>query len=366
MKVIQVLPALDGGGVEKGTLEVAKALVDAGHESVVVSAGGRMVEQLEAEGSSHKAWDLGRKSPLTFLQIWAVRRWLREQQADILHLRSRMPAWIFYLAWKGLPEAERPGLVTTVHGLYSVSGYSAVMCKGERVIAVSETVREYIRSNYPQTDMERVRLIYRGIAPEEFPRDYQPSEEWLKEWRQQFPQLEGKKILTLPGRLTRLKGHNDFIDLIIRLKANDLPVHGLIVGGEDPKRQQYAEELRQRIQAEGLEADITFTGARRDIRDIYAVSDLAFSLSTKPESFGRTTLEALAMGTPVVGYDHGGVGEILGRLFPIGKTAISDIDGLERQVALILASNERPQPNDSFLKADMLGNTLNAYKELCL
>ncbi|WP_027858061.1 glycosyltransferase family 4 protein [Marinobacterium jannaschii] len=365
MKVIQVLPALDGGGVEKGTLEVARALVDAGHESVVVSGGGRMVAQLEAEGSRHREWDLGRKSPLTLLQVRAVRRWLRAEKADILHLRSRMPAWIFYLAWKGLPESERPGLVTTVHGLYSVSAYSEVMCKGERVIAVSETVRDYIRTNYPGTDMDRVRLIYRGIDPEEFPRGYQPSPEWLAEWRQQYPQLAGKKVLTLPGRLTRLKGHNDFIDLIIRLKADGLPVHGLIVGGEDPKRQQYAQELRQRIKIEGLEGDITFTGARRDIRDIYAMSDLVFSLSTKPESFGRTTLEALAMGTPVIGYDHGGVGEILSQLYSVGKTPLKDIDALQVQAAEALHSEARPLENHCFLKTDMLSNTLKAYGELC-
>jgi len=365
VKVIQVLPALDGGGVEKGTLEVAKALVDSGHQSVVVSAGGRMVEQLEAEGSLHKTWDLGRKSPLTFLKVWAVRRWLREQKADILHLRSRMPAWVFYLAWKGLPENDRPGLVTTVHGLYSVSAYSEVMCKGERVIAVSETVREYIRSNYPNTDMDRVRLIYRGIDPEEFPRGYQPSAEWLAEWQQQYPQLQGKKVLTLPGRLTRLKGHNDFIDLIIRLKQEGRSVHGLIVGGEDPKRQQYAQELRERIKSEGLEADITFTGARRDIRDIYAVSDLVFSLSTKPESFGRTSLEALAMGTPVVGYDHGGVGEILGQLYPFGKALLSDNEALIDQVSQVLLGGARPLENTVFLKSSMLSNTIKVYEELC-
>ncbi|MBE0440380.1 MAG: glycosyltransferase, partial [Gammaproteobacteria bacterium] len=296
MKVVQVLPNLNGGGVEKGTLEIAEALVQAGHESIVISAGGRMVEQLVQQGSQHIDWDLGKKSPLTFRHIWAIRKWLKQQRPDILHLRSRMPAWVVWLAWRGLPKNHRPHLVTTVHGLYSVSKYSEIMCKGERVIAVSETVENYIRDNYPATDMSHVELIYRGVDPAEFPYGYQPPEQWLKQWQHDFPQLAGKKILTLPGRLTRLKGHHDFIDLVIKLKQTGEPIHGLIVGGEDPKRQQYATELRKRIDTEGLDDTITFTGNRSDIREIYAISDVVLSLSTKPESFGRAVLEALSLG----------------------------------------------------------------------
>ncbi|MCG8427573.1 MAG: glycosyltransferase, partial [Chromatiales bacterium] len=182
LKVVQVLPALDGGGVERGTLEVADALVQAGHESVVVSAGGRMVAELEGAGSRHVVWNLGKKSPLTLLQVPLVRRWLQRERADILHLRSRMPAWILWLAWCSLPVDQRPKLVTTVHGLYSVSGYSRIMCRGERVIAVSKTVENYIFQNYPQTEKERVRLIYRGVDPAAFPRGYRPEPAWLENW----------------------------------------------------------------------------------------------------------------------------------------------------------------------------------------
>ena len=196
MKVVQVLPALDGGGVEKGTLEIAQALVQAGHESIVISAGGRMVEKLTAQGSQHINWDLGKKSLLTLRHVLAVRRWLKQTRPDILHLRSRMPAWVMYLAWRGLPTDDRPHLVTTVHGLYSVSKYSEIMCKGERVIAVSETVREYIKKNYPNTNPSHIKLIYRGVDPVEFPYSYQPPMAWVQQWQQDFPQLEGNKILT--------------------------------------------------------------------------------------------------------------------------------------------------------------------------
>lgn len=364
MKVVQVLPDLEGGGVEKGTLEIAQALVQAGHESLVISAGGRMVEQLIREGSQHIPWELGKKSPFTFRHIWAIRKWLRQQRPDIVHLRSRMPAWIIWLAWRGLPEKERPHLVTTVHGLYSVSKYSEIMCRGERIIAVSKTIQNYIQNNYPATDMSAIELIYRGVDPEEFPHNYQPPVEWLKQWQHDFPQLKNKRIITLPGRLTRLKGHHHFIDLIIKLKQTGEPVHGLIVGGEDPKRQKYALELRERIIRENLSNTITFTGNRSDIRDIFAVSAIVLSLSTKPESFGRTVLETLNLGVPVVGYDHGGVGEILHAIFPQGASPIDNSDALFQHVMQLIAKPKPVPKLNLFLKDQMLQKTLKLYQEL--
>jgi glycosyltransferase involved in cell wall biosynthesis len=365
MKVLQVLPALDSGGVERGTLEIAAALVAAGHESVVLSAGGRLVEELQRDGSRHQHWDLGKKSPLTLLQIRAVRRWLRQESFDIIHLRSRMPAWIMWLAWRRLDPDTRPRLVTTVHGLHSVSRYSAIVTCGERIIAVSESVRAYILENYPQADAGRIRVVYRGIDPLRFPSGYQAPAEWQDAWRRQYPQLVDHQVITLPGRMTRLKGHHDFLLLISRLKAQGLPVRGLVVGGEDPKRTAYAKEIYRQAAQLGLDKDVVFTGHRVDIREIYTVSDVVLSLSNKPESFGRTVLEPLSMGVPVVGYAHGGVGEILEALFPPGAVPLGDLDGVQRQV---VAALEMPpgtvRPNRQFLLAEMKAATLAVYREL--
>lgn len=370
LKVLQLIPALDSGGVERGTLEIARALVAAGHESVVLSKGGRLVEQLQREGSRHIARDLGRKSPATFLQYRALRKLFEAERFDIVHARSRLPAWVAWLAWRGMPAGARPHFVTTVHGMHSVSRYSAIMCAGERVIAVSDTVRDYIRTHYPPsrwphlTD-ERITVIPRGIDPAEFPRDYQPSDEWLARFHAEFPQIAGRKVLTLPGRLTRLKGHNDFITLVGRLVAEGLDVLGLIVGGEDPKRPGYANEIRERVQAEGLGGRIVFTGHRRDMREIYAISDCVLSLSSTPESFGRTVLEPLAMGRPVVGYAHGGVAEILGELFAHGAVAKGDVEAAARRVADVLAARTPVvEHNTRFLLARMQAQTLQLYGTL--
>ncbi len=364
LTVLQLLPSLESGGVERGTLEVANELVRRGHRSLVISSGGRMVEALERSGSTHITWDIGAKSPLSLRFVPRLRRLLTEQSVDIVHARSRMPAWIAWLAWRGMSPATRPHFVTTVHGLYSVNRYSAVMTRSERIIAVSNTARDYLLENYPQVDASRIVVIPRGVDPQEFPYGYRPSAEWLAEWYARYPQLKDKFVITLPGRLTRLKGHEDFITLMGKLKTNGLTVHGLIVGGEDPKRKAYARALRDRVAAEGLQDTITFTGRRDDIRDVYAASNLVLSLSSKPESFGRTVLEPLRQGVPTIGYDHGGVGEILATLFPEGCTPTADAAALHGKVVVFVHDLPLVPDRPLFGLREMLDKSLALYEQL--
>jgi hypothetical protein len=234
LSVVQVLPELESGGVERGTLEVGKHLVEHGHRSIVISAGGRMVKQLLGEGSEHLAWDIGRKRPWTLRLVFRLRRFLRDNRIDILHVRSRMPAWVCYLAWRGMDPATRPHLVTTVHGPYSVNGYSAVMTKGERVIVISELIRDYVLKNYPAASADKLRLIYRGVDPEQFPHGHKVTQFWLAQWARQFPWTLDKRLITLPARITRWKGQEDFIDFMADLHARVPDVHGLIVGDAIP------------------------------------------------------------------------------------------------------------------------------------
>lgn len=361
LTVLQLLPSLESGGVERGTLEVANELVRRGHRSLVISGGGRMVAALARGGSTHINWDIGAKSPWTLRYVPRLRRLMKEQRIDIVHARSRMPAWIAYLAWRGMDAARRPRFVTTVHGLYSVNRYSAVMTKGERIIAVSNTARDYLLENYPQVDPQHIEVIPRGVDPAEFPYGYKPSGDWLAAWYAQFPQLQDKFVLTLPGRLTRLKGHDDFIELIACLKRDGLAVHGLIVGGEDPKRKAYARALRERVIAAGLSDTITFTGQRDDMRDIYAASNLVLSLSSKPESFGRTVLEALSLGVPVVGYAHGGVGEILRTVYSPGAVPFHYPGKLRSTVEQLVAALPVVPVHQGYSLSNMLDRTIGLY-----
>jgi glycosyltransferase involved in cell wall biosynthesis len=364
LTVLQMLPALDGGGVERGTLEVAAALAGRGHRSMVMSAGGRLVPELEAGGSEHLAWGVDRKSPWTLRHVLPLRRLLARERVDVLHLRSRVPAWVGWLAWRGMDPALRPRLVTTVHGLYSVGAYSRVMTRGERVIAVSQTVREYILGNYPGVDLQRIRVIPRGVDPDAFPYGWRPASGWLDAWYREHPRLLDVPVLTLPGRLTRLKGHQAFIDLIATLRGRGVSVHGLVVGGEDPRRAAYAADLYREVAQRGLGGDITFAGHRADMREIYAVSDVVCSLSARPESFGRTVLEALSMGRPVIGYDHGGVGELLAELYPEGAVGLDEPEVLAGRAEAFLQQAPAVPREHRFTLGRMLAETLDLYEEL--
>jgi glycosyltransferase involved in cell wall biosynthesis len=362
LTVLQLLPELDSGGVERGTLEVAQALVAAGHRSLVMSGGGRLVGDLQAAGSEHITWNIGRKSPFTWRFVPRLRHLLAERHVDIVHARSRVPAWVAYLAWRAMPPVQRPRFVTTAHGVYSVNRFSEIMMRGECVIAVSESVREYLRVSFPRADSTRVRVIHRGVDVNAFPYGYRPAPHWTGEWYGQFPQLRNKFVLTLPGRLSRLKGHQTFIRLLARLVDEDRPVHGLIVGDADASGAGYAESLRREVARRAL--PIVFTGHRDDMREIYASSHLVLSLSSHPESFGRTVLEALSMGVPVLGYDHGGVGEVLAGAFPQGRVAAGDEDMLLEKVRDLLAHPLVPATPVPFTLEAMLEKTLALYAEL--
>jgi len=319
---------------------------------------------LERAGARHIAMPVHRKRLGSLFQVRPFRRLLERERPDILHIRSRVPGWIAWLAWRNMDPHTRPKLVSTVHGFYSVNAYSAVMTRGESIIAVSECIRDYITYNYPSASVERIRIIPRGIEPREYPRGFKPDAQWLGAWQRDFPQLIGKRILTLPGRITRLKGHEAFLQLIDALRREGDPVHGLIVGDVHARKRDYLGELQERMMESGLAAHITFTGHRSDLREILAVSDLVLSLSTQPEAFGRTTLEALALGRPVAAYDHGGVAEQLRRLFPSGRVPLHDATALLQTTQRLLGGCEGPLPVEApYTLEAMCQKTVETYVE---
>lgn len=365
MTVVQVLPALEGGGVERGTLEIGKALAEAGHRSIVISGGGRMVGQLIAEGSEHVTWPIGEKSLWTLRLVSRLRRFLQEEKVDILHARSRLPAWIAWLAWRKMDPARRPRFVTTVHGLYTVNWYSAIMTRGERVIAVSETVRQYVFENYHGVNHDSVLVIHRGVDRDVFPYGYKPSTSWMKAWQRDFPSLSGKYVVTLPARITRWKGQEDFVRIIRGLKESGIRVAGLMVGGVDRKKTHFASELNDKIEMAGLKDDVYMLGHRTDLREIMAVSDVVLSLSNDPEAFGRTTIEALSLGTPVCAYAHGGVKEQLDAVFSEGCVDEGDVGSVvDNLVKWERFGAPRVCPDHVFTLENMTTSTLSLYEDL--
>lgn len=364
MKILQVLPELNSGGVERGTLEVARHLVAGGHESVVVSNGGRLVRQLEEEGSRHITMPVHRKAIASLVQVRTMRRLIERERPNIIHYRSRVPGWITWLAWRGMAPAMRPRLVSTVHGFYSVNAYSAVMTRGERVIAVSESVGHYIRKNYPKTPHDIIRVIHRGVDTKTHFPGYQPAPDWLKRWKIERPELDGRIVLLMPGRLTRWKGQEDFFKLIQELLRAGLPVHGLVAGEAHPGKLDYRDELLGLAHTLGIANRVTMLGHRGDLNDVMALSDLVFSLSHDPEAFGRVSLEAMALGKPVIAYAHGGVGEQMDAIFPEGAIPPGDLDAAIRMASRVIAENPKPGSVADFSLDKMLQSTEHVYREI--
>lgn len=356
LRVLQILPELHDGGVERGTLEVARALVRAGQRSIVVSGGGRLVPELTRQGSDHIRRSVGEKSPLCLRHVRELRRLFRE--VDIVHARSRVPAWLSLLALRSLSSRQRPRFVTTVHGFYSVNAWSRIMTRGDRVICVSRAVRDYVLANYSGIDSGQLDIVHRGVDPKLYPRGLRADPDWEQAFRDEH-RIGERPIVLLPGRLTRLKGHFDLLELMKTLA--DRNVIALIAGGADRKRKTYAADLEAAV---STMPNVRLIGHRTDLREVMCISRLVLSLSTQPESFGRTVLEALSLGVPVAGYDHGGVGEVLADLFPSGRVPVGDAAGLLRCVESLLVNHPEIRPNAAYTLDAMNRGVLRVYESV--
>ena len=362
--VLQILPALEAGGVERGTLEVAAELARRDYRSIVVSGGGRLAPELLAGGSEHIELPVGKKSLTSLGLIPKLTRLFRRERPDIIHARSRLPAWLAWFARRGL-GGRRPAFVTTVHGPYSVNAYSRIMTRGERVIAISGYIRDYILKNYPAVDAQNVTLIHRGVSRRKYPHDFKPAPAWREKWARAHPELRGRFILTLPARITRWKGHEDFIQIIGQTIRAGLNAHGLIAGAAERKKRAYLGELKTKIRRAGLDRHITFLGHCDDMREVMSISNIVLSLARTPEAFGRTALEALALGVPVIAYDHGGAAEVLGAIFPEGRARPLDTDHTAALIQSFHNTPPRVKDQNPFTLEAMLDKTLAVYDSLC-
>jgi len=303
MKILQVTAGLNEGGVERGTLEMAAYTVARGVESHVASSGGKLVSQLEAGGARHHQLPLARRDPLAILQSSrGLARIIREQGIDLVHARSRAPAWAALLAsrWTGTH------FLTTFHGTHRIQNhlkwyYNSVMVRGERVIAISDFIRQHIIEHY-RVDPGRIDVAPRGFDPAIFDPD-SISAAQRAGFRETLGIAAEVPVVALPGRLTRWKGQEPFLRALGALR--DLSWQALIIGGAG-KKGAYAAELQQLAASLGIGARVHFLGSRSDIASCYAASDLVVSASTEPEAFGRVAVEGQAMARPVIASAHGG------------------------------------------------------------
>ena len=356
LKIIQLLPELNIGGVERGTKDLSRALVERGHESIVISNGGFFENDIIKEGAKHIKLPVHKKSLFSFFLSKSLRTIYEKEKPNIVHVRSRMPAWINYFAYKNLKH--KPVLLSTFHGLYSIPIYSQVMSKADHMIAISDTVKNYIIDTY-NIDEKNITTIPRGCDKNQF-NNYKIEDIWLEKWYKEYPQTKDKIILTLPARISKWKGVDSFIELISKLNPNKF--HGLVVGPVSDSKKRYYKKLEKKILNHNIK-NINFTGSRNDIANIYKISDIVFNLSIKPEPFGRTTIEAISCGSKFIGWNHGGTKEILEKLFPNGLVKLGNSEALKAKVYELLDKNLTPSEN-TFTSIKMINKTINLYNQL--
>lgn len=306
VRVLQVLPALGDGGVEQSAVDMALYTKAKGWEPMVTSAGGHRLGALQSHGVRHFHLPLESKLPWRILwnslKLW---RLIRAHRIQIIHARSRGPAWSAWLACN-LPFAGRVEYVTTFHGTYNTRGwgkkwYNAVMLKGRWVIANSAFIKQHIIDTYGVAP-DRIAVAARGVDPDTFdPARF--SDAQIKATRTECGVDDKTPLLLMVGRQARWKGHHVLLEALAEL--TDLKWVLAFAGGAD-KRGAYTTQLHEMAKALGLNERVVFLGSRQDIPLLNAAADLAFSCSTEPEAFGRVAIEAMAMETPIIASALGG------------------------------------------------------------
>ena len=303
MKTLQLVPAMEQGGVERGVVEMNRVLVGEGWENVVVSAGGRLADRIAADGGRHVELDVKSKNPLTYFRRAArLRRLLEAERPDVVCAHSRVPAWLFVRANRalGIPW------ITFAHGANSVSPYSRVMTYGDLTVTPSGYVADYLRRAYGIAG-ERLRVIPRAIDrarfdPDRLDRGFVAA--CRRDWR-----TEGRFVVMAVGRITQLKGYDVLLREMAKLPARFMLV---LVGEAEERRRDVERGLRRLADELRLGDRVVFAGNQGRVAECLSVADAVVSSNVrKPEAFGRSMAEALAMGRPVVAKAFGGALDIV-------------------------------------------------------
>lgn len=364
MNVLQVLPELNAGGVERTTIEMVEALRGSGHEAHVISAGGRLVEAIEAIGGVHHTAQIGSKNILSVpWRIAGLRRLIVEHKIDLVHARSRAPAWPAMFA----AQAEKIPFVTTYHGIYKAKGslkrfYNSVMARGDHVIANSNFTRDYLRGQHG-TVSDKITVIPRGVDMERFdPKTVDKAK--VAALRESWGVTAGETALVLPARLTRWKGQTVAIEAL-----SHLPEHyRLILVGDAQGRLDYLAELAALGKSRTVGARVHLAGHSTDMPTVLAAADIVLTPSIEPEAFGRTAAEAQAMNRPVIAADHGGAKEVVldgvtgWRVPPKDEKALAD--AILRIESLSGVTTARQRISEQFSKASLQRATLAVYAQL--
>ena len=371
--VLQVLPELETGGVETGTIEVATALKTAGIKNFVASQGGRMVYELEKNKIGHLTLPLKSKNIFTMLSnANKLAQYIKANNINIVHARSRAPAWSAYWA------AKKAGahFVTTFHGTYGLGPlgikklYNRVMTYGERVIAISNHIKNHILKNYPKTEESKIRLIHRCADIEKFSPSAVTQARMINKIKE-YNIADDRPVLLLPGRVTRWKGQHLLIEALHLMKNQN---YYCIIAGDAQGRQKYLDYLKKLARKYKLDDRIGFFGRYQDVPALMMVSTVVLSTAIEPEAFGRISIEGQAMGKIVVASNIGGSLDtiqdgVTGKLFESNNPQ-SLADALDWALSLNKAETKKISDSaiknvrEHFTKQIMCDKTIEVYREV--
>ena len=369
--ILQVLPSLVTGGVERGTVEITQAVTDAEAIAIVASAGGPMVASVQRAGGRHVVLPLLSKDPFVIWRNAArLTALIRAEKISLVHARSRAPAWS---AWLACRRTGTP-FVTTYHGVYNEDvplkrRYNAVMAKGEIVIAASHYVAEIVRQQH-KVPPERVRVIPRGVDMTVFDPDaVTPNRAARVAAAMRVP--DGMLTIVMPGRLTAWKGQAVLLRAIARLSRTDVCC---VLVGSDQGRAKYSRHLQHLSESLGIADRVRMLGHVEDVPAALMLSDVVVHASTRPEAFGRVVIEAQAMGRPVIATDQGGPGETVvhgqtGWLTPPGDAgalahALEQVLALSTAERMALGARARLSVRAAYTTRAMQDATLDVYEEI--
>ena len=338
--IVQILPELNLGGVERGTVEVARAIIAAGGKAVVVSNGGHLVAQLKRIGADHYTLPVHSKNPFKWGGIRRqLRKILLQVGADIVHVRSRAPAWI------ALPATKSMGLktVSTVHGKIGTPSlvkkiYNAKILRADHVIAISHYTKNMIAKYFPKISLDsRLTVIHRGVDIGYFDATLVKQGRIVNEAiRLALP--DDKPVVMMPARPTAWKGHQVLLQAVAKMPKKDFT---LVLLGIADGSQKFYDQISTMVARLGLQSMVRLAEKSTDMPAAMMLADVVVMPSIEPEPFGRVAIEAQAMGRPVVAFDHGGATESIQH----GETGFlanaKDADHLAEMIETALALGPR-------------------------
>ena len=370
MIVMRLLSSLKHDESERGIFHLGRTLIKKGHTSIIISSAdsdNELVKRLEREGNLYHQLYMNKKSWTSLLQIIPLRHLIEKYNPDVVHVHSRTPAWILHFALRRARVKRLPKIVSTMYGFYPINKYSQALLDVDTVITVSDSVTNYLKKGLRREEMSTkvIKRIYRGVDIRRYPYRHNPSVYWLRRTFAEYPELEHKKWLVFPTVIGNEYGQEWLIDILGNLQEQFPTIHAIIMDEDYREGDVAHEDFRQRANALDLGERITYVGSKRnDMREWLSAANIVMALANQPESIGINALQAIHLGTPVVGWDQAAFSEILQPLYPQGLVKKYNAHALCKAVRNQLEGVTRPEMTDLFTMREMIEETIKVYQKL--